>query len=457
MSADSKATADTRPFPLPEVVDPWIEQTLVKGVFEDNIDPLSIAVSTAKSSKIPQMKDWGINNAKDFLLFASGMLNWIPSETCNGKLIYNTLCLFYFILDQPSLMAPSYSTPISPEYVGKPLAPLSKWTVEFAKRVGDWMSTGESITQKAIHSFQNSPKYNYGEAEAPPDGWKTFNQLFARHLKQGMRPISASDPTNDNYNRVVVYPADSTFDGAWPIDEKEQVTIKDLPWKISDLLQSSEYASYFKSGTWMHAFLNTFDYHRQHAPVGGTVVEANVIQGLAYLQVRADPVTGKLRQHRSFVPPAPQLSRKRALGDTLDIPGDNIGAPESELDAPDEAGYQFLQARGCVIIKNELLGYVAVLPIGMAQVSSVKLAWEPKQGEEYPIHPNVDIKKGDEISHFEFGGSDIVLVFQKDADIQILGAQGIDAQGSVTSKQKYLVGMPLGYSTKGLSNMNGKH
>lgn len=93
----------------------------------------------------------------------------------------------------------------------------------------------------------------------------------------------------------------------------------------------------------------------------------------------------------------------------------------------------------------------------MAQVSSVKLAWEPKQGEKYPIQPNVNIKKGDEISHFEFGGSDIVLVFQKDADIQILGAQDVDDQGKVTSKQKYLVGMPLGYSTKGLSTMNGKH
>lgn len=157
----------------------------------------------------------------------------------------------------------------------------------------------------------------------------------------------------------------------------------------------------------------------------------------------ADPDTGMLKPHRSYTSKEPKRSDGNQLFDTLD--------------APDEAGYQFLQARGCVIIKNKLLGYVAVLPIGMAQVSSVKLAWEPKQGEEYPIQPNVDINKGDEISHFEFGGSDIVLVFQKDADIQILGAQGVDAQGQVTSKQKYLVGMPLGYSTKDLSTIDGKH
>lgn len=442
MSQQPKTCSDPPPFPLPTEVDPWIIQTLVKGVFVDNIDPLSQAVESAKSNDIPQMNDWGVLNAQDFLLFASGMLKWVPSETCDGKLIYNTLCLFYFILDQPPLNAPLYSTQITPESVGKPLAPLSQWTVDFANKIGDWMNTNDSITEQAIQSFQDSPKYSYGEAVVPSDGWNNFNQLFARHLKKGMRPISAGDPNNANYDRVVVYPADSTFDGAWPIDQNEQVNIKDLEWNISDLLQSSDYASHFKGGTWMHAFLNTFDYHRQHAPVGGTVVEANVIQGLAYLQVVADPDTGKLKPHRSYMPKEPKKSRGNQPFDTLD--------------APDEAGYQFLQARGCVIIKNELLGYVAVLPIGMAQVSSVKLAWEPKQGENYPIQPNVNIKKGDEISHFEFGGSDIVLVFQKDADIQILGAQGVDSQGTVTSKQKYLVGMPLGYSTKGLSTMDGK-
>ncbi|KAG6360509.1 hypothetical protein INS49_011571 [Diaporthe citri] len=437
MPQQSKSSSDPRPFPLPAEVDPWITHSLVEKIFEGNIDPLGQAVESARSHGIPQINDWGVFSARDFLLFASGMLKWVPSETCDGKLIYNTLCLFYFILDQPPLNAPLYSTQITPESVDKPLAPLSQWTVDFANKIGDWMNANESITEQAIQSFQDSPKYNYGEAVVPSDGWNNFNQLFARHLKKGMRPISAGDPNNANYDRVVVYPADSTFDGAWPVGQNEQVNIKDLEWNISDLLQSSEYASHFKGGTWMHAFLNTFDYHRQHAPVGGTVVEANVIQGLAYLQVVADPDTGKLKPHRSYVSKEPKKQRNtNQLFDTLD--------------APDEAGYQFLQARGCVIIKNELLGYVAVLPIGMAQVSSVKLAWEPKQGEKYPIQPNVNIKKGDEISHFEFGGSDIVLVFQKDADIQILGAQGVDDQGKVTSKQKYLVGMPLGYSTKGL-------
>lgn len=47
-------------------------------------------------------------------------------------------------------------------------------------------------------------------------------------------------------------------------------------------------------------------------------------------------------------------------------------------------------------------------------------------------------------------------MLQKDADTQILRAQGIESQGKVTSRQKYLVGMPLGYSTKGVSTQKGQ-
>ena len=64
-----------------------------------------------------------------------------------------------------------------------------------------------------------------------------------------------------------------------------------------------------------------------------------------------------------------------------------------------------------VTIESPVLGLFAVLPIGMAQVSSVKL------NELIEVGKPVD--KGQEISHFEFGGSDIVLVFQKKAGLTL--------------------------------------
>ena len=101
--------------------------------------------------------------------------------------------------------------------------------------------------------------------------------------------------------------------------------------------------------------------------------------------------------------------------DDKEIPAEHrggltFGAGASEdLGAPDTPGYQFIQARGLILIDNPVLGLVAVLPIGMAQVSSVVLS--VNQGDV--------VEKGQEISCFQLGGSDIIMVFQKNANVKI--------------------------------------
>ena len=136
----------------------------------------------------------------------------------------------------------------------------------------------------------------------------------------------------------------------------------------------------------MHSFLNTFDYYRQHAPVGGKVVEAKVISGLCYLQVIA--IDGVLTPYRN-------CSRKSK-------------EPAYELHAPKDPSYQFLQAHSCITIQNPALGYVSILPVSMAQVSSVNLLVEEGHW----------VEKGDEILNFSFGGSDIVLVSEEKARVR---------------------------------------
>ena len=66
---------------------------------------------------------------------------------------------------------------------------------------------------------------------------------LARNFKPGYHPIAAiSDPT------VIVNPADSTFDGQWEIRSNSGVTLKNLDWKISELLAGSPYADRFEGG-----------------------------------------------------------------------------------------------------------------------------------------------------------------------------------------------------------------
>ena len=134
----------------------------------------------------------------------------------------------------------------------------------------------------------------------------------------------------------------------------------------------------------MHSFLNTYDYHRQHAPVGGKVLEARTIQGLLYFEVEAQFIDP---QHSCYDP---------------DSDTNNTLKPVRAFDAPDSPGYQFLQARGLVVLETKI-GLVAVLPIGMARVSSVVITAEV----------GMVLRKGEEISYFQFGGSDVVLVFER--------------------------------------------
>lgn len=348
----------------------------LEKVFPGDLDK---AVAAAYQKILEFMDDLNIKDGPSFLDYANDLLKWIPHEDYKGKKIYEVLCMFYFIFDQPPLL--DLQTPIQPSQVGQPLTWLSSWIVVYAQLIGLFMDTPASLTSGSLKSFKESPLYNYDEALVPEGGFRTFNEFFSRHLKPGSRPIDS--PEND---KVIVYPTDCTYDDSVVkqsivnIQSGGEVVIKNLTWTIGSLLQGYKSPEEFDGGIWMHAFLNTYNYHRQHAPVSGTVIEAKNIQGAAYLEV-----------------------------DSQCRPIRKINDPDCKPEAPDSPGYQFLQTRGLVVINNPVLGKVAVLPIGMAMVSSVKLS--VKKGDV--------LKKGDEISTFLFGGSDIIYVFQGKAGLSV--------------------------------------
>ena len=59
-------------------------------------------------------------------------------------------------------------------------------------------------------------------------------------------------------------------------------------------------------------------------------------------------------------------------------------------------------------------GLVALIPMGMAQVSSVNF--------EKGVVVGSDHKKGDMLGNFLFGGSDFVMLFQKQAGFEMTAA-----------------------------------
>lgn len=372
---------------------PVVEE-LIKLIDTNNWkDDFEIAIKKANSKNVPLLDN--VKNLEQYLDWINEFLYWVPNENSSGQNVNDHLSASYFIADQEPVL--SLQNKVIPYNKALPLTPFSQWLVNYANALGEFLDTPESLTKKSEQTFYDSPYYNMNEYTRPHGGWRTFNQFFARHFKPGYRPIAAVSDQS-----VIVMPADSTFGGQWEIRKDSHVTVKNLNWKVSELLEGSPYKDRFENGLFMHSFLGPTDYHRQHAPLGGKVLEARVIQGQVYLEVEATVVDNTEGKHT--------LKLKRNF-DSLDTPG-----------------YQFAQSRGLIILETPI-GLVAVLPIGMCQVSSVIITAEV----------GVTVRKGEEISYFQFGGSDIILLFESSSNVSLTAQRTLHYKMGTKIGQAYPV------------------
>ncbi len=312
--------------------------------------------------RVPMLS--GIRSFDDWLAFLDDMVHWAPCEQDDTLQVHDKLVVFHFLLDQPMLRA--LQSPPDREAAEPALTPLSAWIVAFAREWGAFLDTPASAAH--VDSFRTNAAFRWDDYMPPPSGYLTFNQFFARHVKPGRRPVD--DLCDD---AVLVSPADAVFIGQWPVAADSTITVKRLRWSLAQLLADSPLADRFAGGTFMHSALRTFDYHRWHAPAAGTVVDARVIQGRAWLDVRVEQ----------------------------DGDGKRIEAVEG-------TGYQFTQTRGLVVLETAA-GLVACLPVGMAQVSSVVITAEV----------GAVLRKGEEMGYFQFGGSDFVMVFEQHCAVEL--------------------------------------
>ncbi len=351
------------------------------------------AIKKANSKNVPLLGN--VKTFQHYVDWINDFLYWIPTENSSGNNVNDHLNAFYFIADQESVL--SLQNKVIPEDNALPLTSFSQWLVEYANALGEFLDTPESLTKESEQTFYDSLYYNMKEYSRPHGGWRTFNQFFARHFKPGYRPVAAvADQC------VIVMPADSTFGGQWEIRKDSHVTVKNLNWKISELLEGSPYKDRFENGLFMHSYLGPTDYHRQHAPVGGKVLEARVIQGQVYQEVEARLADGDSGKHH--------LHLKR-IYDSFDV-----------------AGYQFAQTRGLIILDTPI-GLVAVLPIGMSQVASVIITAEV----------GVTVRKGEELSYFQFGGSDIIVLFESSSNVSFTAQRTLHYKMGTKIAQAYPV------------------
>jgi len=339
----------------------------------------------------------------DYVDWAAKAMPWNISKNVEAEGLYEkidqSLNYFYFINDQPL-----------EELEGKGLynnslqyaEPYRSWLIDFTKQWGEFLSTEESWNDEYYDLVYEDERFGLQESWYEDKGnWKSFNDFFSRHLAdEEQRPVVAKDDPS-----VVVSPADSTPQGVWQIDEnsdivqKEGAVIKSQTFNsIEDLIgRGSEYSDDFAGGVMTHTFLDVHDYHRYHFPVGGEIKEVTYIPG-------DDAVGGAV---------------------TWD---EESGKYILDAETP---GWQMIETRALVIVETEEHGDVALLPIGMSQVSSVNFEDSVKVG--------ATVEKGDPLGYFLFGGSDFVMIFEEEAGFKITASmeRGEDGYDHILMGQEY--------------------
>jgi phosphatidylserine decarboxylase len=283
-----------------------------------------------------------LNNIEDFFTFLNKILTHIPTE----KELMPSVREFYYVLSH------------SPGNILRQDKQFNDWILRFVNSRGDFLDTPESVG--CLETFIINPEYKAGDYIKGPSGWLSFNQFLARQLKPGKRPVEAPED-----NTIVVSPVDGMWKGQWQIESDSSVTVKGKKYSIEELITGSAYQDKFEDGIFTHTFLSITDYHRYHLPIGGVIREVRQIPGGTW------------------------------VNETVKEDG--------SLENTDNIGFQFAHTRACIIIES-IVGFVAVIPVGMGHISSTVITAET----------GINLRKGDEFGFFGFGGSDIIMLFQAD-------------------------------------------
>lgn len=212
-----------------------------------------------------------------------------------------------------------------------------------------------------LDQFEYDPEDQFG-------GFSSWNDFFTRRFKDGERPVAS--PNDD---KVIVSACESKpYRISTDVHRRDRFWVKGQPYSLADLLADDDSVDEFVGGTVFQAFLSAMNYHRWHSPVSGTVVRAFLRDGTYYSE------------------------------------SDEQGA--DALKPTESQSYlAHVSARAIILIEADdpVIGLMAVVPVGMSEVSSCRIA--------DAVVPGYHIDKGEELGYFQFGGSTHCLIFRPGA------------------------------------------
>jgi len=232
---------------------------------------------------------------------------------------------------------------------------FSFFVLPFLARIA-WVSMLYGFFQKRPKSARKIAlfieTYGIDVSEFAENQFRSFNDFFIRKLKPETRPI-VSDPS------IATLPADGRYLVFPDLSQVEDFYVKGQRFDLGSFLQDPVLARRFSEGSMLIARLCPTDYHRFHFPCDGTADKAQLIDGSLF---SVNPLA--LRKKFSIL-----SENKRMI---------------TEID-------------------TKLFGTILYVEVGATCVGTIHQTYSS----------NTPVKKGDEKGFFSFGGSCLVLLFEK--------------------------------------------
>ena len=203
---------------------------------------------------------------------------------------------------------------------------------------------------KKIEGFVKDLGIEMKEAEKPISEYKSFNDFFYRKLK----------PTARSIENGFVSPGDGKMLAFENVEDIHNFFIKGRKFTLNEFLVNKELAEKHKNSSLIILRLAPNDYHRYHFPYDGTPSKMTKIKG-----------------------------------DYFSVSPYALASNFTKVFCENKREY-------CILSSKDK-GEIIVAPVGATMVGSII--------ETYT--PNSEIKKGDEMGYFAFGGSTIVLLVDK--------------------------------------------
>ncbi|MCZ2082775.1 MAG: phosphatidylserine decarboxylase [Flavobacteriales bacterium] len=233
-----------------------------------------------------------------------------------------------------------------------PVGEATLWTIAKRKLITSLYGDEMEKPASADKIVPFVKEYGVDLSIAQKQNFTSFNDFFIRKLKPEARPIVAD-------SLAVASPADGKI-LAYENIKNADFYIKGFRFNVNSFLNNPDLAKKYEDGTMIVFRLAPPDYHRYHFPISGTTGSSNIKINGDYYSVN------------------PLALRKKA-----------------EI--------FWLNKREYGVMKSPLFGDVVMVEVGATMVGSM-----------IQTYTGTTVKKGEEKGYFKFGGSTVVLLFEKD-------------------------------------------